>query len=384
MYNGVEIDVLSLGDADCSIITRWNGFVPHRILVDGGCAKDADTIIDFLRNRGYTDLWAAVCTHKHNDHASGLIKIIENPYITIHNGWMHDMRNHIPSDALKRAASADDSVATALETTTKLAQAFANRKVPVQQPFTGATVAGYPHIVVLGPTKAYYETALKKFMGIDAPKPEHNPLSAWIAAASALGGERSNSFPLPTNYLLPKSDDHALGFANIFGGPPKPAHPLAGLLAKSSVEEDPKTQPFNSTSVILGIRHGGCKMLLTADAGSEALAFVPEEWNHLDYLGVPHHGSSGNLSQIDIERFCPKFAFVSAKGDGSHPSPSIVNGLVKVGAKVASTHRSGNVQYSYGSVPARLDYGPVEYLKGNTVPDPRVAAIKALAGIPIR
>jgi hypothetical protein len=164
--------------------------------------------------------------------------------------------------------------------------------------------------------------------------------------------------------------------------PPAPFSPLTNALSKSSLGKNPTTQPFNNTSVILGVTSNGFKLLLAADAGSEALHHVGAEWNHLNYLGVPHHGSDGNLSQKDIERFHPQFAFISAKGDSSHPSRAIVSGLVKIGAKVASTHKSGNLAYSAGRVPARPDYGPAEFLKGTGEPEPVASDwAKALYGL---
>ena len=99
------------------------------------------------------------------------------------------------------------------------------------------------------------------------------------------------------------------------------------------------------------------------------------------YMGVPHHASGGNLSQKDIERFCPRFATISAKGDSSHPSRAIVSGLVKVGTKVASTHKSGNLWFWSGNVPARADYGLVELLKGTGEPQPVVDWMKILSGM---
>ena len=156
---------------------------------------------------------------------------------------------------------------------------------------------------------------------------------------------------------------------------------LTGALSKSSVQKNPTTQPFNNTSVILGATFKGNKLLFPADAGSEALAHVTADWNHLLYMGVPHHGSDGNPSQKDIERFCPQFAIISAKGDSSHPSRAIVSGLVKVGTRIASTHRSGNLWLRSGSVPVRADYGPVELLKGTGEPQPFVNWMKILSGI---
>jgi len=178
---------------------------------------------------------------------------------------------------------------------------------------------------------------------------------------------------------VPSGKSDFSGLAALLAPPPKsssptlPLIPLLGALSNSSVKENPVTQPFNETSTILGVRFGLHKLLFTADAGSRALAYVSSDWNSLEYCGVPHHGSDGNFSQKDIERLCPKFALISAKGDSCHPSRAIVSGLVKVGAKVASTHKSGNLWYSIGNVPPRLDYGPVDCLTGSGQPEPLFA-----------
>lgn len=376
MYNGLEIDVLSLGDADCSIVTQWNDGIPYRVLIDGGCGGDAETVTEFLRARQYTNLWAVVCTHMHNDHASGLIKVVQSPHITIHNGWMHDLRRHVSPDGLRRVCASRDSVCSAVDTTRALSEALSKRGIPIHEPFVGACVAGYPNMFVLGPSRKFYEGALEEFADVKLPglsQPD------WT---TAIAGALSNPRRLTGLTAFPVTGGSSYGnLAALVGNPlAGVVPPLTGLLDKLSIETDPDTQPFNSTSVILGVRSGTCKMLLTADAGSDALAFVSADWNHLAYLGVPHHGSDGNLSQADAERFCPEYAFISAKGDGSHPSPSVVNALIKVGAKVASTHSSGNLHFSHGMVPARPDYVPVVCLKGAVQPDPRALFIKALVG----
>jgi beta-lactamase superfamily II metal-dependent hydrolase len=145
---------------------------------------------------------------------------------------------------------------------------------------------------------------------------------------------------------------------------------LSGLLGDSSVQVNPETQPFNNTSAILGVVFNNSRLLFTADAGSDALDAVPAEWKDLDWMQVPHHGSEGNLSQKNIERFRPRTAYISCCGDSSHPSRAIVNGLIKVGAQVYSTHypKPTNLWHHIGNVLARGDYGPAVPMKGQADP----------------
>src|SRR6266481_3289733 len=99
MFDGIEIDMLSLGDADAILVTKWHSSGPFRILIDGGTGDSVGTVRDFLRSLGCTSLFAVVCTHPHNDHAAGLIKLLQDQSITVTYGWMHDIRKHVSSES---------------------------------------------------------------------------------------------------------------------------------------------------------------------------------------------------------------------------------------------------------------------------------------------
>ena len=49
MYNGVEIDMLSLGDADSILVSNWQGLSVQRFLIDGGNKGNASKVREFLR-----------------------------------------------------------------------------------------------------------------------------------------------------------------------------------------------------------------------------------------------------------------------------------------------------------------------------------------------
>jgi hypothetical protein len=329
--------------------------------------------------------------------------VIQDKSIAIRNGWMHDIRRHLGADALRRAANTDDNVKEVVENTKELASAFGDRGVTPEEPFAGKYIAGWPNMTVVGPSLASYKGTLEKFTDVE-PLGLVELARIWSELAPAYGGyippppvghTRVGPVPPPSLYnalaALP-APPSPLGLSyNSFSrpipsapfptAPAIPLSPLTGALSESSVKTKPTTQPFNNTSTILGITLGANKILLTGDAGSEVLGEVPPEWNRLTCLVVPHHGSDGNLSQKDIERFCPQFAFISARGNSIHPSRAIVSGLVKVGAKVASTHKSGNLWFWAGTVPYRADYGPLELLRGTGEPEPVIDWTKILSGI---
>jgi beta-lactamase superfamily II metal-dependent hydrolase len=339
MYDGIEIDMLSLGDADCIVVTQYHANMgAQSVLIDGGKESDAPAILDFLRRMNKTNLWAAICSHLHNDHARGLIKIVEHPSITIQTGWMHDIRTHVLPDALRRASTGysqeAEGVRQVLDNTRDLASAFASRGVTPTEPFAGQVIAGCPYMLVLGPTEQSYEKAITEFTD-EVP----NPLFAAL-----LGASRRQQGPISQRLSLlpPPTNPYAV--------------PLAGTLKNMAIEQRPTTQPFNKTSTILGVNYLSQKLLFTADAGSNALDSVPADWQHLDWMQVPHHGSDGNLSKSNAERFCPKFANISSCGDDSHPSRAIVNALTKLGSRVFSTHKSGDLWFKIGNVPPRTGY----------------------------
>jgi beta-lactamase superfamily II metal-dependent hydrolase len=352
--HALEIDMLDLGDADCILVTEWTPTTGvGRVLIDGGSGIDASAVGDFLRWKGASVLYSIVCTHPHNDHAAGLIKLLEDKSIVCCSGWMHDIRKHVNPTTLRRQMAEKsehaDWVKQVVENTEDLAQAFALRGITPNEPFAGQSISAFPFLQVLGPDEQFYRDTLAEFLEVQVPaRPTLSPNA--LAAVNSFLGRLSEPAPA-SNFPFPSS--------------PVPAPSLyEGVLQGLSVKENPKTQPFNNTSTILGATFDGHRLLFTGDAGAEALDRVPSDWRNLTWMQVPHHGSDGNLSQSNIERFCPKVAYISAKGDANHPSRAIVNGLAKVGAKVASTHRSRTLWFSIGGMAMPSGYSPLTWLKG--------------------
>lgn len=380
MYNGLEIDVMSLGDADSILITQWGAFGSFHVLVDGGSKSNAEEVKEFLLRRNASHLYAIVCSHPHNDHASGLIELLKDGTITCTGAWLHDIRNHVNPEALRRARSGNSAQAEAVrqvvETTSELASAFARRGLIPQEPFAGASIAAWPWLKVLGPSLDYYRITLNEFIEESARDSEPPILGRLGRSASTLEPGFSGSLH---RALLGTQPNMASRLSFLSGIAPPPTSlgafsARSGLLQRSAVKERPVTQPFNNTSVILGGLAGSDRLLFTADAGAEALSRIHPGWKDLTWLQAPHHGSDGNLSRELIERFRPVVANISARGDESHPSRAIVSGLVKAGAQVFSTHLAepGHLWFRIGAVPPRPEYGPAIPMRGTGAPRPVV------------
>lgn len=46
-YEGIEVDMLDLGNADAILVTRWSAGSASRILIDGGNSSDSEKVLGF-------------------------------------------------------------------------------------------------------------------------------------------------------------------------------------------------------------------------------------------------------------------------------------------------------------------------------------------------
>lgn len=327
-YNGFEIDMLNVGDADCILVTEWAQNKPTRVLIDGGNAESAKVLKSFLQTRGISYIDHVVSSHPHDDHARGLIELANDTSVEIGVAWIHRPELHVDMLQVEyalnqvRGIRRTQAIQESLQTTRDLITQLERRNIPVFEPFVGQEIGC---LTVAGPSEKYYAELLAQFAdesGIEASERVRQGCEIQELVEAFMENMSTDS----SGELL----------------------------------DNPQTQPENNSSVILATAFDGNKYLFTADAGAQALSLAANAYDLADcwWMQIPHHGSRRNITEDIIELFCPKIAYVSAAGNRKHPRRAVVNAFKKNGASVYSTHYPipNNIWHHYGDVPDRADY----------------------------
>ena len=299
----LEIDMLSVKDADAIVIRTTQDDREHVVLIDAGDACDADTIISHLDKytERHTHIDALIITHPHNDHIGGLPKLLET--LKVCKVYVND-----PSLYKQRIMSVKALVALETEERANKSICFLdnviaqidNDRIPRYEALAGQTLKllDGATLSIIGPTPTLFERLAQAMKSHDG--------------------------------LRFKSDDC------------------------EELEENVDRSPFNNSSVISLLTYDNKKLLFTADAGPVALdsavEFAEGEIDGIDWVQIPHHGSRRNINCEHIHRFKPTWALVSAIGDDDHPHPAVVRSFKAAGVKVYGTNKSGSLCHSFNAL----------------------------------
>ena len=332
MVDFVEIDFIEAGDSDSgdaiAIRRRHNG-LDAVYVVDGGYADDGQQLVDHIR-KYYGPSYCInhlVLTHPDADHASGLETVLRE--IRVDCLWMNRPWKHIGDlmPMFKHYQDRNRLVARLRHDFPKVAELeeiSIGMGIEIRDAFQGDAIEEF---IVLSPRRTTYLELVVE----------------------------SEKTPVPaTNWTAPLGESvsrAAWGEENLKG-------------------DTEGTSAENETSIVLFADVCGKKVLLTGDAGVQALTEaygslvgMGKLTSPLDWFQVPHHGSRRNLSSSVLNAWLgsklsgpsetsSSYAIISAnRKDHEHPKKAVVRALIHRGRSVYQT--DGTLCVRSGGAPDR-------------------------------
>lgn len=333
-----EIEFFPVGDASKAgdaMTVRYSDGQQYRILViDGGTDETGEKIVAHIRKTYGSDAIVSdvICTHPDSDHACGLRAVLHD--LKVERLWIHGLWYHA-SEILELFSGAwtVQGLAAAIKkeypVVDELLTLAAQQNTPVYEPFAGDKIGAF---TVLSPTKAVYQHLIPQFR--KTPDPNTDLLKArqiWLSAPKSTLGQ------LVSDVIAKAADWIA-------------EHWDVELLKEGGV-----TAAENESSTVLYGDFGDGKILLTADAGVNALTWSMSKATNLgidlggvELIQVPHHGSRRNVSPSVLDQLLgPKQngqfvqkrnGIVSVpKDDEKHPRKMVLNAFRRRGVTVFKT-----------------------------------------------
>jgi beta-lactamase superfamily II metal-dependent hydrolase len=347
---GYEIDFLPVGNGEKSgdaIALRYGTSGEYTVMViDGGTKESGQALVDHIKEFYETDFVDyVVCTHPDGDHLSGLTVVLEQLNVGslwIHQPWLHSSEM---KDLFKDGRITDNSLSTrlkdALNNAYSLVKLAEEKEIDTFEPFAGERIGEF---VVLSPSDEWYVELVPQFSKTPEAK------SQVLESMAALGKSFVDKI---VKYVEERWDYETL-------------------------KEDGKFRAENESSVVLYGNIDGKGILLTGDAGIEALNRAADYAGELKIIlqnctliQIPHHGSRNNVSPSVLNRIVgpkvgkdagtTKWAYVSAsKESTTHPRRVVTNAFRRRGAKVIATQ--GSIKYLYNNFQLRKGWSKAEPL----------------------
>jgi beta-lactamase superfamily II metal-dependent hydrolase len=304
-----ESDSTHSGDAIAMRFTVPGAPRAAVVVTDAGFTDTGDDVVEFV-NRWYDArrIDVLISTHPDTDHLNGIKTVLESfpvGELWMHLPWKHDSRAKELGNYERIVATYDAAIANG---------------VTVREPFAGVTAFG-GSVTVLGPSEEYYEEQLG--LALDEA-------TGVVASHGAIGGVL-----LAARTILKR-----LALA---------------VFPSETLTDTDDTSPRNNTSVITLVTADDERVLLTGDAGINAISQAADRYDllygsfassPLTVLQAPHHGSHHNLGPAILDRLVgapgsagskPIAMISSAKASAKHPSPKVTNAFGRRGVKAFAT-----------------------------------------------
>jgi len=335
----IKINMLNVGDADAIIVQLEKKQKQLVILIDGGNAQNAESVINKLESillelkKDGPDL--VICTHYDADHIGGLKKIARYFGKRIGMVWIHkpnledldstiatlkESQNHQDFKILEEqfqlsGKNVNDYLSPLLESykdMEDLVRFLEKNSIETFEPFAGDQYLDWDEIKVLGPTPAFYQTLLPKLKSARRRSKEQQLYESNNGDFNFL---TFDDWRTPCDYLdkRPKVSNTAV----------------------------------NQASIIIQIKAEEKNYLFTGDAAIQSFKNIsgyPQSIENIYWLKVAHHGSRNNNSSELFELMKPAYAFVS--GD-KHIDDEVVECLKRKGVVVKTTKENGDLSFPY-------------------------------------
>ena len=330
---GFGIDFLHVGDGERSgdaIAIRYGTPGRYAIhVIDGGDLAAGERMVEHIQNYygNPHHIDAVVCTHGDDDHTSGLRRVIdafEIGGIWMNRPWLyvHELVDSF-HDGRRTPHSLERHLRERLSILNEIEERARERNIPVHEAFRETRVGAF---TILAPSRERYLALVPQFERTPEP-------AAQAAEGIGLGARLAQTLRDAVDWIS-ESWDH------------------------ETLEENVETSASNESSVVQMAELEGRRLLLTGDAGIQALEEAADyaEWTGHDlpglrFIQVPHHGSRHNVSPYILDRWIGTrlgrgesrntSAFASvAKKSTSHPRRKVVNAFMRRGANVFSTKGS--------------------------------------------
>jgi beta-lactamase superfamily II metal-dependent hydrolase len=345
--NSIEIDYIPVGEESKSgdaIALRFgqyeNGTWKNQsvFIIDGGNSNSGDALVKHVKEvYNTTKVDRVILTHPDGDHASGLRNVIEELQvgkIWMHRPWhyWHDLKDSIVDGRVTKK-SFTDKLREAYQYAHDIEELAISKKIEIFHPHQGGSFSSNDEklLTILGPGKEFYLSLIQA-----SEKTPEMKIAESITKSFAASNKK-------TVY-----EDMTFETENL-----------------SDIDE--ATSAENDMSLIMLLTVAGSKVLFTGDAGTQGLFNAIKyanangfPLNDLDLFDVPHHGSRHNLSKGILKYINAKNSIISCakKGEPSHPSPIVTNGLLRRNMNPHWT--KGNlINYHNGAVPLRGGLNPV-------------------------
>lgn len=353
---GFEIDFLPVGEESKSgdaILFRYKEYGKCRvILIDGGHkeskgVKTSDTILEHMRKYYYPAANSnaemridhIVCSHPDSDHVGGLQEVMEK--CSVGTLWINSPLDYVDYNELEDEYSTEKFSKGNADTVEKLINVAEQNNIPVDPPLQGEVIGPF---VVCSPSDDFYKILVK--------------------------GE------------LERQGGDGTKFKKAVA---KIARLIKAIWGKDALEDYPATSVCNESSTVLfgNFIDGEHKILLTADAGIEALSrsykYLEDTYRYISgsmtFMQIPHHGSRHNVNTKVLDDILGRkfledsvgkrgFAYASvAKEADGYPRKAVTNAFITRGFLCVAT-KGNTIWYSRGDMPARNGWRsviPIEY-----------------------